>query len=738
MKQKSIKSKIMIYMVLFLCIAIVIETAILSYANKKQVKRTSQILLDQVENILIANDQNEQDILESLKVEYTESANTVSYILEYNEEAQDDIEELQKIADMMGIDEIHLFDENGVIYGGTVPAYYGLTFDSGEQVGFFKPMLEDKHLTMCQDVTPNTAASKSMMYAITWNKAGTYMVQVGIEPVRLLEEFKQNSIHEVVNQMTVYDGMNIYIADVETGEILGATDKSSIGRTAYEIGFLDDKDNLQTIESKTVNLVGYKHFCNYRIYDSYIIAVVHSTSANVESFIVSIGIEVIWLLVAGAIITVTLFKLVNANKRIKDQMSILTSVSDIYYSMHLIDMNDYSIETLEGNELMQNVVKQGQNAADMLNTIIHGAIIEEYLIPSLEFVDLSTLQERLKNKKSVFMDAIDKNVGWIRMSFITVETDINQALTKVLLTTQIIDDDKKREEELSYKANRDEMTGLMNRQAYEDDMMNFPDVPPEQNFVYAAIDINGLKVVNDELGHAAGDELIKGAAMCFKRTIGNYGRIYRTGGDEFVAMFFVDADHIDEVINDLNNEAINWVGTQVDALSFSIGYATKQEFPNETVVEIAKIADERMYKDKEQYYSKKGVDRRGQAAAHTALCNLYTKILKINLTEDTYGIINMDIAEQTKEKGFSNKISEWLYEFGKTGQVHEDDLEDYLEKTNIEYLKKYFKDDKTSISIHYRRKYEDGFKQVVMELIPANDYSTENQSLFLYVKNIDK
>ena len=54
-----------------------------------------------------------------------------------------------------------------------------------------------------------------------------------------------------------------------------------------------------------------------------------------------------------------------------------------------------------------------------------------------------------------------------------------------------------------------------------------------------------------------------------------------------------------------------------------------------------------------------------------------------------------------------------------------------------EYLRKYFNEGKTSISIQYRRKYSDGFKQVVMDMIPADDYSDDNQTLFLYVKNID-
>ena len=116
-------------------------------------------------------------------------------------------------ADLILVDEIHLFDKNGYIYSGTLPKYYGFSFDSGEQMEYFKPMLTDKKLTMCQDVTPNTAEGKELMYAITWNEAGTRMIQIGIEPKRLLKELKQNEISAVVSDMPVYKGIEIFVAD---------------------------------------------------------------------------------------------------------------------------------------------------------------------------------------------------------------------------------------------------------------------------------------------------------------------------------------------------------------------------------------------------------------------------------------------------------------------------------------------------------------------------------------------
>ena len=93
--------------------------------------------------------------------------------------------------------------------------------------------------------------------------------------------------------------------------------------------------------------------------------------------------------------------------------------------------------------------------------------------------------------------------------------------------------------------------------------------------------------------------------------------------------------------------------------------------------------------------------------------------------------------EQIKEKGFADSISGWLEGFGRSGQVHPDDLEDYLSKTNLDYMQNYFECGKTSLSITYRRKYDTIFKQVMMEIIPTSEYKDDDQSLYLYVKDID-
>lgn len=216
-------------------VALVIQMAILNWINNRNISKMSEVLLDRVVNVIEKNEQDEKDMIASLKEDYIVRAKAVAYIINANPEAEKDVDELKKIAKLMAVDEIHLLDATGKIYSGTIPEYYGYSFDSGEQMEYFKPMLEDKTLTMCQDVTPNTSEGKKIMYAITWDETGTRMIQVGIEPVRLLNEVKQNEMSSVVTNMPVYEGIRIFVADKESGKIYGATDSSNAESNAIAL-----------------------------------------------------------------------------------------------------------------------------------------------------------------------------------------------------------------------------------------------------------------------------------------------------------------------------------------------------------------------------------------------------------------------------------------------------------------------------------------------------------------------
>lgn len=429
------------------------------------------------------------------------------------------------------------------------------------------------------------------------------------------------------------------------------------------------------------------------------------------------------------------FFIISKERDEASQTIVLGAIQDTYYTMHLFDLKDNSVVDFIESELVTSFVNDRGNGQTAITDVMVASVTEEYLPEVKKFIDFSTVSERLKDSNIISMDFLGKHHGWTRATIISVERDEQGNQNKIMFTTQIIDEQKRREQEMYARSNIDQLTNLFNRRAYEDDVARI--LKDNQNLVYVSVDVNGLKVVNDSLGHTAGDELLKGAAECMRRCFGPYGKIYRTGGDEFAVLLYATEDELTQIQADLDETVLNWRGEIVDNVAISCGYVRRQENSNFTIEEMAQLADERMYKEKTSFYQKKGMDRKGQHEAHKALCALYTKILKINLTTDEFAIINMNLDEKDKGKGFAEHISEWLTGFAKSGNVHPDDMEEYLEKTNLTYMREYFTQNKTSLIILYRRKYEDGFKQVMMEMIPAGDYSHENQSLFLYVKNID-
>jgi diguanylate cyclase (GGDEF)-like protein len=93
-------------------------------------------------------------------------------------------------------------------------------------------------------------------------------------------------------------------------------------------------------------------------------------------------------------------------------------------------------------------------------------------------------------------------------------------------------------ESLRRAAHSDTLTGLANRRAFDDDLAK---LIGERNasgtpFSLVAVDLNELKQVNDGHGHEAGDAYICAAAEALSVEIGSAGTVYRTGGDEFMAL----------------------------------------------------------------------------------------------------------------------------------------------------------------------------------------------------------
>ena len=152
-------------------------------------------------------------------------------------------------------------------------------------------------------------------------------------------------------------------------------------------------------------------------------------------------------------------------------------------------------------------------------------------------------------------------------------------------------------EKLEAMSKTDILTNVLNRNAMKDKIAELESGDKNLISKYGVIfiDVNGLKIANDTLGHSHGDDILKSVAHRLKKVFSK-NEIYRIGGDEFLIMTVCKSKESFEesvkklrALSDIENEP-----------SFAMGYHY-----DETQTDIRKAlktADGNMYKDKAEYY----------------------------------------------------------------------------------------------------------------------------------------
>nr|MCR5278786.1 diguanylate cyclase [Lachnospiraceae bacterium] len=163
----------------------------------------------------------------------------------------------------------------------------------------------------------------------------------------------------------------------------------------------------------------------------------------------------------------------------------------------------------------------------------------------------------------------------------------------------------------------DAMTGVGNKAAYLDAIRKIDRKIIEHmaDFGIVVFDINGLKRVNDNMGHEFGDKLISDAASVMKLVYGAE-KVFRVGGDEFtVIVEGVESSDMDLYFDKFNLklEEFNMGYRKYDMkLAISKGYAIYDRLRDGDFQAVFKRADEAMYADKERFYSGNNDRRRGR------------------------------------------------------------------------------------------------------------------------------
>lgn len=624
---QTLKKLIGRYMFKITCVLVIFILIMLSYiqiaTEKRQARETATRTISQIESVLEENQRNLTEIQEEYRQTCLHNAEIVARVIESDPDVLNSIEELKDIAESVEIDEIHVFDTTGRIFNGTHPQYYDYTFDSGEQMMFFKPMLSDKTLKLVQDITPNTAEAKPMQYSAVWSENGEFIVQIGMEPDNVMKATEKNELSYIFSLFRVNPEAHYYAIDSQSGKIVGSTALETVSENASDIGL--SLGDLQKGEGGFLSKInGRLSFCVFKKTGSNYIGRV----IDVYSLYSTIPATILWIFLSLIIVT---YFLVNAVIRymnryvvmkIDDVNMKLKSITDgnldervdIQSSAEFAELSNYvnsMVKSLLDNNKKMSYVLSKTNI--LIGTYEYGAHSKvrytEYM-PEILSVDNDRMKSlALKsNEFSAFLDGIKEypipdehgiyrhGERYIRLEEINNGDEIfGVAVDVTAETVKRLEIEKERDIDI--------LTGLYNRRGLETKLSQLFAAPESLGHsAVLMIDADGLKEINDTYGHEKGDVYLKKIGQAITDAASRDSVAARQGGDEFV-LFLYGYDSENKLLEDISvlekmqSDRFAALDKEINVpLNFSLGYCMVNGRTDYN--ELLKEADEKMYLNK--------------------------------------------------------------------------------------------------------------------------------------------
>jgi len=153
------------------------------------------------------------------------------------------------------------------------------------------------------------------------------------------------------------------------------------------------------------------------------------------------------------------------------------------------------------------------------------------------------------------------------------------------------------------KAYTDSHTGLVNRNRWSELMDNRIAIPEPYGIL--VIDLNGLKHINDTIGHEAGDQVIFQLSSILRNTLPPTSVICRWGGDEFAVLLSgVNRTQLDYYMDVLLTTSHTYNSEHPELpIHFAIGASLSSEHLNASRADLFRLADEEMYRNKQAWYA---------------------------------------------------------------------------------------------------------------------------------------
>ena len=588
---------------------------------------TFYVKLDQVICTLENNRQELALLKESLDEDYLTRAKAAAYVLDRQKEVAMDVAEMQYLADLLNVDELHIIDENGIIVSASVSKYVGINMADHEQTRPFLDLLGrgDEDAYLIQEAQPNAAENKIMQYVGVARKSQEGVVQVGFTPTRQLAAQSRNTYDYIFSRFPTDIGEELFVVDISTGSILGHSDglNKDFSADCYQLDLL-----LECTEGAFKR--GDKGTMMYvvsRQYDDVLLCALLPRKLLFQKLWKNIGTTFLYLLFIEAVVIFLLSYLV--------KRKVINGLYEIMDNLDSITKGNLDIKVAVGGNREFEALSGGINA--MVKSIVHlsdrtSAIIEISKIPLAAFEYEQSINHvfvtsglsgllGLSAKKTTELAQdpalFNQYVRSVTTNPIKGEKDVYRTEENKYLRIHlsessngylgIITDvtrDILEKNQLYYENTHDPLTGLYKFDHFKQLALEaLTAMDAGRVAAVVMMDMDHFKSINDSYGHDAGDRYLQSFADILKSMPKEHFLSSRRSGDEFCMLIF-DYDSSTDIISRLDlfyetlrKKPVTLSDTQTIYISVSCGFALADR-ASENITELLYHADQALYEVK--------------------------------------------------------------------------------------------------------------------------------------------
>ncbi len=572
----------------------------------------------------LENNQEELSLLkDSLDEDYLTRARAAAYVLDRQPEVSLDVSEMQYLANLLNVDELHVIDENGIIVAASVSKYVGIDMADHKQTKAFLALLDtdDKDAYLIQDAQPNAAEGKIRQYVGVSRKAVKGIVQVGFTPTRQLSAQSRNTYEYIFSKFPTDIGEELFVVDATTGEMLGHSDGLSkeFDGECYELHELLD---CTKGAYKTGN--GTSMYVLSRLYEGVLLCAALPKHTLYQKLWGNILATFFYLIFIEAAVILLLNYLV--------KQKVIQGIHNIIKNLYAITKGNLDTTVTVGGNREFEELSKGINT--MVKSIVSlsdriSSIIEISGIPLAAFEyekgvqhvfvtsGLSGLLElpekeayRLYQNASLF----DQYIKDIMKNPIDGEKEIfkigdsryihihmSQSQEGYLGIIADVTKDVTEKQQMQYENTHDPLTGLYKfghfKELSEKILHQMPD---EKLCAFVMMDLDHFKSINDTYGHDMGDAYLQGFAQVLKSMPQEHILSARRSGDEFCMMIY-NCDQKKQILTYLNSfystlkeHSIKLSETESKVISASSGFAWTSDAKS-SISQLLSHADEALY-----------------------------------------------------------------------------------------------------------------------------------------------